>query len=274
MRRLNRSLFLPAALVVLGCVVAGCGGSGSIGGASSTRSGISLPSRSVTAQPSAPALPSKSASVPAGGAPAVTPSTVAPTLTAQPSSPAQPTAAAPTVLPSSAAAPLAPSVQPSSEAAPAGDSVVIWPWILLGVIVVIGIVLLVRRSSGRKSTAASWRSQVIDAYAKGAALYDAMSVAETPAALAADDAGARWSDIQRRADDLAQTLYALREAAVDEDDRAVVADTLAWLQVIRSAMDAERAPAGAGSGQAAIVRSRLESFEASLRALRATSDPQ
>jgi len=133
---------------------------------------------------------------------------------------------------------------------------------------------LIARSRGRRSAAAAgWRSRVIDAYAKGSALHDAMSVAETPGALAADDAGARWSDIQRRADDLAQTLYALREAAPDDEGRAKVADALASLQAARSAMDAERAPGGAGAQQAEVARERLISFEASLRALRA-SDQQ
>ena len=135
-------------------------------------------------------------------------------------------------------------------------------------------ILWIARARGRRSAvAAGWQSRVIDAYAKGSALHDAMSVAETPGALAADDASARWSDIQRRADDLAQTLYALREAAPDDENRARVADALASLQAVRSAMDAERAPGGAGAQQAEVARSRLAAFEASLRALRA-SDQQ
>jgi hypothetical protein len=129
--------------------------------------------------------------------------------------------------------------------------------------------VLAGRAAGRRSRAAgAWRSRVIDAYAKGSALHDAMSAAEVPGALAAADAGARWSDIQRRADDLTQTLYELRESAPGEEDRALVADSLTALQVVRSAMDAERGPAGAGAQQAEVVRSRLSSFEASLRALR------
>jgi hypothetical protein len=132
---------------------------------------------------------------------------------------------------------------------------------------------LITRSAGRRSAAkADWRSRIIDAYAKGSALYDAMSVAETPAGLAGDDAGARWYDIQRRADDLAQTLYALREAAPDEDSRARVADTLASLQAVRSAMDAERAPGGAGPQYAAVVRDRMFAFQSALRALRSPDE--
>ncbi len=132
-------------------------------------------------------------------------------------------------------------------------------------------ILWIARARGRRSAAAAgWQSRVIDAYAKGSALHDAMSVAETPGALAADDAGARWSDIQRRADDLAQTLYALREAAPDDETRARAADALASLQAVRSAMDAERVPGGAGAQQANVTRGRLSTFEASLRALRAS----
>ena len=133
---------------------------------------------------------------------------------------------------------------------------------------------MIVRSAGRRSAAAaSWVSRVIDAYAKGSALYDAMSVAETPAGLAANDAGARWSDIQRRADDLTQTLYALREAAPDDDSRARVADVLASLQAVRSAMDAERAPGGAGPLHPQVVRDRMFAFETALRTLRAYGEP-
>jgi hypothetical protein len=96
-----------------------------------------------------------------------------------------------------------------------------------------------------------------------------MAVAESPGAITAPDAGARWADIQRRADDLSQTLYALREAVPDPGDQARISDTLASLQAVRSAMDAERTLGGASPEQAEIIRSRLYAFESSLRALRA-----
>jgi hypothetical protein len=96
-----------------------------------------------------------------------------------------------------------------------------------------------------------------------------MSVAETQGARSAGDARARWYDIQRRADDLAQTLYALREAAPDPEDQARIADVLASLQAVRSAMDAERAPGGGDPELAEVVRRRLYDFESSLRVLRA-----
>jgi hypothetical protein len=165
-------------------------------------------------------------------------------------------------------APAAPATGSAAPAASSGTSL-IWLWVLLGVLVLAGLIALIARSSRRRSAAAAgWRSSLVDAYAKGSALHDAMSVAEAPGGLAAADAAARWSGIQRRADDLAQTLYALREEVPQHSpDGARIADTLASLQAVRSAMDAERAPGGAGYEQAGVVRSRLASFESSLRAL-------
>jgi hypothetical protein len=231
MRRSAKRLSLPMTLLVAGLLAAGCGGtiSSSIG---------SLPSRTATA----PARPSV---------------TAAPTT--QPGH---------TVTVTSA--PTAPATGSAAPAASSGTSL-IWLWVLLGVLVLAGLIALIARSARRRSAAAAgWRSRLVDAYAKGSALRDEMSVAEAPGGLAAADAAARWSDIQRRADDLAQTLYALREEVPQHSpDGARIADTLASLQAVRSAMDAERAPGGASLEQADVVRSRLASFESSLRALAA-----
>ena len=148
-------------------------------------------------------------------------------------------------------------------------SSLLWLWILLGAVVVVGVaVWLARRSGQRSAMATNWRSKVVDASAKGSALIDMMSMAESPGARAAEDASARWAEIQRRMDDLAQELYALRETAPGEAERERVADVLASLQAVRSAMDAERAPGGAGPEQGARVHDLLLTFEASLRALR------
>jgi len=186
------------------------------------------------------------------------------TVSARPSVTAAPT----TQPPAHSVTPTAASTVSATSGASSGTGL-IWLWVLLGVLVVAGLIVLVARSARRRSAAAAgWRSRLIEAYAKGSALRDAMSVAEAPGGLAAADAAARWSDIQRRADDLAQTLYALRGAVPqDSADRARVDDTLASLQAVRSAMDAERARGGAGLGQAEVVRGRLASFESSLRAL-------
>ena len=168
------------------------------------------------------------------------------------------------------AAPTAPATGSAAPGASSGTSLT-WLWVLLGVLVLAGLIALIARSGRRRSAAAAgWRSRLVDAYAKGSALHDAMSVAEAPGGLASADAAARWAGIQRRADDLAQTLYALREEVPQHSpDRARIADTLASLQTVRSAMDAERAPGGASLEQAGVVRSRLASFESSLRALAA-----
>ena len=229
MRCSTKRLSLPVTLLVAGCLAAGCG-------STITSSTGSLPSRTATVS----ARPSVTA------APAAPPSTQTVTTSA----------------------PTAPSSVFATPSASSGTSL-LWLWILLGALVVAGLVALIARSARRRSAAAAgWRSRLIDAYAKGSALHDAMSVAEAPGGLAAGDAAVRWSDIQRRADDLAQTLYALREAVPqDSADRAKIENTLASLQAVRSAMDAERAPGGASPEQAEVVRSRLASFESSLRAL-------
>jgi hypothetical protein len=246
-----RLLRAAAALIVVGSLAAGC--------SSATKSAISN-------------LPSKAASA-ASGLPTRPPAS--PTAPAEPTTEA-PTTEAPTPQPTTEPATTsAPAAQPTSSAAPASSSSnnLVWLWVVLAAIVLIAVIVWVARSSGRRSAAAAaWRSRVIDAYARGSALYDAMSVAEATGGRHAADAGARLSDIQRRADDYAQTLYALRESAPDEDARDRVADALAALQAVRSAIEAEHGPGGAGPQHAEAVRARLAFFEASIRALRGADE--
>jgi hypothetical protein len=146
--------------------------------------------------------------------------------------------------------------------------------VALGVLALIVIVVLIARSGRRRGPkpAEVWQSRAVDAYAKGSALYDAMRMAEAPGALTAQDAAARWADIQRRADDLGQTLYAMREAAPDEDKRMRTADVLAALQSVRTAMAAERGTDVSQVPPPDQVRSRLQSFRAALQALREPDD--
>ena len=238
MRRSAKSLSLPAAILVAVCLAvgaAGCAGAGSTVKGAISSAASNLPSRSATA-----------ATATTTGQPATT----APAATAAPSAAPQSTTAAP---------------------AAGSHTSLIWLWILLAAVLAAVLIAWVTRVARRGSAtaAADWRSRLVDAYAQGSALRDAMSVAETPGAMAAADAGARWADIQRRADDLAQTLYALRESVPDPADQMRIADTLASLQAARSAMDAERAPGGAGPWQAETVHGRLDAFESSLRTLRA-----
>lgn len=262
MRRLTKSSAVVAVILLAGCLAAGCSS-----GAKSAIANLS-PSRNTSSS----AGPSASSSATSTATSSPTPTaTSSPTPTASPS-PSTSESAAPSATPSAVPTAAAPTAQPSSSPAPASESSssLLWLWVLLGAVILIGLIVWIALASGRRSkAAASWQSRVIDAYAKGSALHDAMSVADTPGALIAGDAGARWSDIQLRADDLAQNLYALREAAPDDDARARLADVLAALQAVRSAMDAERAPGGAGPGQNEVARQRLMSFETALRALRA-----
>ena len=231
MRSFTRGWILPAAILAAGCLAAGCGSA---------------------AQDAAGNLASKAASA--------SPSLTLPTVTATATVTAP---AAPATTHEPAPPPTATGTGSSSGSTP------IWPWILLGVAVLAALTgWIVHASRRRSATAAGWQSRLIDAYAKGSALHDAMSVAESPGQFAAPDAGVRWADIQRRADDLTQELYSLREAVPDDGDRARIADTLVSLQAARSAMDAERAPGGPDPRQAEVVRDRLYSFEMSLRALR------
>ena len=257
MRFTTKGFSLPVVMLVAGCLVAGCGSSvkSAIGSATSrAASAVSSATQGATVTPT----------------PTVTPTTPTPTPTtpiAEPSTETVTATETATATPTESATSSTPSAAASGSSS--GTSL-LWLWILLGALILAGLIAWIVTSGRRRSAAtAGWRSRLIDAYAKGSALHDAMVVAEAQGDLASSDARARWYDIQRRADDLAQTLYALREAAPDPEDQAGIGDVLASLQAVRSAMDAERAPGGARQDLAEVVRRRLYAFESSLRALRA-----
>ena len=260
MRCTIKGLSLPVAMLVAGCLVAGCtsGAKSAIGSATSrAASAVSSATAGATATPTPTETPTPT---PTPTTPTEVPSTE--TVTATETATAAPT--------ESVTSP-APATSPSAAASGSSSGTsLLWLWILLGVLILAGLITWIATSGRRrKAAAAGWRSRLIDAYAKGSALHDAMSVAEVQGDLGGGDARARWYDIQRRADDLAQTLYTLREAAPDPEDQAAIADVLASLQSVREAMDAERAPGGARPELAEVVRRRLYAFESSLRALRA-----
>jgi hypothetical protein len=164
--------------------------------------------------------------------------------------------------------PAAAATAPAASSSSGSD--LIWLWVALGVLALIVVIVLIARSGRRRGPkpADVWRSRAADAYANGSALNDAMRLAEAPGALTAADAAPRWADIQRRADDLGQALYALREAAPDEDKRMRAANVLAALQAVRSAMAAERGTDVARVPPPEQVRSRLMSFGTALQELR------
>ena len=256
MRRLTGNLLLAATLLGAAGLATAC----SSGIASSASSAIA----SRTANQAASSSPAGSTSSPAvtSSSPSVPPVTV--TTTVPPSSaaatPAQPTATA--------------------TASPNGSgSVPVWLWIVIGLAVlavIIGVIALISRSSRRRAAvAAGWRTKVVDVYAEGSALLDAMRMADARGLVARDaTADAHWSDIQRRVDDLARALYALREEAPDDESRARVADVLNALQAARSAMDSERASGVASGPGEEIVRNRLAAFGASLSTLRSAYYPE
>lgn len=263
MRCTNKGFALPVAMLVAGCLVAGCtsGAKSAIGSATSrAASAVSSATGGATATPTPTETPTP------------TPTETPTTPTAEPST-ATVTATETATATESATSPT-PATSPSAAASGSSSGTsLLWLWILLGVLILAGLITWIATSGRRrKAAAAGWRSRLIDAYAKGSALHDAMSVAEVQGDLGGGDARARWYDIQRRADDLAQTLYTLREAAPDPEDQAAIADVLASLQGVREAMDAERAAGGARPELAEVVRRRLYAFESSLRALRASDE--
>jgi hypothetical protein len=143
--------------------------------------------------------------------------------------------------------------------------------VAVGIVVVAGLLIWALVARRRRSAAATdWRGRVIDAYAKGSALHDAMAAAETPGALTRSDpdAGYRWSDLQRRADDYSQLLYAMQQQAPGEIERFQVADVIASLQAARSAMAAERSTAAPDAGLVGIARDRIALFGSSVNSLR------
>jgi len=257
-RRLRRALLLLIALLAAASTAAGCAQASGIKGRLSPSGGArTSPDSSASVAPSSPTVapttvqPSVTATTPVTTPPATTPPAVT----------ATPTSTVPT-----------PTVSGSPSPAP-GAANLLWLWALLAVIVIIGLVILisqtVRRRAARNRT---WRAMAVDAFAKGSALHDAIYAASLPGQSSlpgqygAGNAAARWADIQRRADDLTQTLYALREAAPTEDERVRVDDVLASLQALQSATQTgDMSPGGLYSSN---LQTRLQYFQAALQALR------
>jgi hypothetical protein len=257
-RRLREALLLGIVLLTAAGFAAGCTQAGNVRARLSPSAGTATsPGRSASLTPTSPtvtATPTVQPSVTATTAqPSVTATTPAPTPSAVT---AAPTGAAP-----------APAVS-GSPAASNGAASLLWLWVLIAVIAVLGLIALVSQAARRRAARIrTWRAMAADAFAKGAALHDAVSVAGLPGAYGSENAGGRWADIQRRADDLTQTLYRLREAAPGEDERARVEDVLAALYALRSATQTgDMSPAGGpGAGH---IQARLRNFEAALQALR------
>ena len=270
-RRVRRTCAGLAGLIVFTVLLlAACGQT-----ASSVKQAVS----SITA--SSNSVTQSATSQPTTAEPTTAEPTTAQPTTAEPTT-AQPTTAEPTTAAPTTAAPTTAATTPASTqtAAPAAAATTpaagggsgfpwAWFWVALGIAAVAVLVIWAIIAHRRRASAATdWRTRVIDAYAKGSALHDAMAAAETPGALAAADAGLRWADIQRRADDYSQLLYRMQQEAPGDQERILVADVIASLQAARSAMDSERSAGHADGMLAGIVRDRISFFASSLSSLR------
>jgi len=245
-RRLMQSVLLAAVILFAGCLVAAC--------AQSARGAVtaSSPSAGTPAAPTAQPSPAPTAASPT----------------------AAPSTASPTAAPSTASTAPSPTPSSSSTSTSGFDFNLTWLWVALGAVVLLGIILLATRSPARarpSGAAANWRSTAVDAYAKGAALDGAVRAAERQGVFT-EAASIRWADLQRRADDLSEALYAMRETAPTEHRRVQVENAILSLRAVRDALDAQRSPADASSQQGGVLHSRLSALESSLNALRVPDD--
>ena len=245
MRRVMQSLLVAAVILFAGGLVTV--------GAQGARGAVTAPS------------PSADASAPPTAQPPPTPTAASPT-------PA-PSTASPTAAPSTAS----PSPTPSSSSTSTSgfNFNLTWLWVVLGALVLLGIILLATRSPARARPSAGgdrWRSRAVDAYAKGAALDSAVRSAERQD-LFTEAASVRLADLQRRADDLTETLFAMRETAPTEHRRVQVENAILSLRAVRDAVDARRAPGEASAQHAGVLSARLSALESSLNALRVPDDP-
>jgi hypothetical protein len=226
------------------------------------------------------ALGAVTASSPSAGAPATATAPAPPTPTVASPTPA-PSTASPTVAPSTAAT--TPSPTPSSSSgSTAGFGNLTWLWFVLGALVLVGIILLAtlspaRRRAGRAEGSlappvGNWHSRAVDAYAKSEAFDGAVRAAERQGVFT-EAASFHWADIQRRADDLTETLYAMRETAPSEHRRVQVENAILALRAVRDTMDAQRAPRDASAQRGGVLLSQLSALESALNALRVSDNP-
>jgi hypothetical protein len=192
----------------------------------------------------------------APGSPSVVPTTAAPS----------PSVSAPASSPAPSPTPSSSSPSPSASSSSPGPSKpfnLVWLWVLLAVIAaVVLIVVITQAGRGRADRTRAWRTRAADAYARGTALIQAVQGASQASQYGDQTAGARWADIQRRADDLTRALQALRQIAPTQYDRARVDDVSTALDAVRSASQAGDPSAGAR------LQARLRDFEDVLQGLR------
>ena len=192
---------------------------------------------------------------PVSPSPSVAPTTAAPSSSA----PAAPSSAATSATPSSSSA----TPSPTGSSGSSGPFSLVWLWIILAAIAAIALIVAISQvGRGRADRRRAWRTRAADAYARGTSLTGAVQGATQASQYRDPSAGARWTDVQRRAEDLTRALQTLREVAPTTYDRARVDDVLTTLSQVQSASQA-------GDPQAAArLQARLRDFEDALQALR------
>ena len=252
-QRLVKSVLLAGIILLAGCLVTA--------GAQHAHAAVAAVAAS---------SPGADAAATSAPPPSPTPTVASPT--------AAPTTASPTAAPSTAST--APSPSSSSTSSSGSGTNLVWLWFVLGALVLLGIILLATRSPARSRSSASpaspaaatnWHTRAVDAYAKGAAFDGAVRTAER-LDVTSEAASIHWADLRRRADDLTEALYAMRETAPTEHRRAQVENAILSLRTVRDAFDAQRPPGGAASQQGGVLRSQLSALESALNALRIPDD--
>jgi hypothetical protein len=283
MRRLGKTVLLAGAILAAGCLTMACAlvASGTVASPWAGRSVVASAGQAGRAATS----PRPSGVLAAAAQPSDTPS--APTPTALPTTPTAlpttPTAVPTTPTPTATSA--SPTASPTSTSSGtnlfSGD--LIWLWVILGALVLLGIILLATRSPGRSSgggtpvasrpppmPTSGWHAKVTEAYSEGAALDQSVR------AVARQDAftdAALNSDLQRRIYHLTETLYGMRDTAPTETRRAQVVNSLLALEAVTDVINARRTPGGANSPQGMGLNARLAALESSLNDLRVPEQP-
>ncbi len=198
---------------------------------------------------------------PANPTPTTAPPTTAPPTTSAPTPPARPSSVAPS--------PSSTSPSPSVSGSPtsgSGSFNLVYLWIALAVIAAIVVIAVISSvARGRTARRRAWQTRAADAYARGSSLFQAVQAATQANQYRDPSAGARWADVQARAEDLTRILQSLRAGAPGEYERARVDDAISGLDAVRSASQAgDQAAAGR-------LQARLREFEDAMQALR---DPQ
>jgi hypothetical protein len=304
MRRLGKTVLLAGAVLAAGCLTMACAlvatgtvaspwAGRSVVASSVHRDAASSVHRDGAAASSVHCHGAVAHSRPSGGTvlaaaaqPSDTPTPVTPTAvpttpTAVPTTPtAVPTT--PTAVPTtpSSASPTPSPTSTGSGGAFSGD--LIWLWVILGALVLLGIILLATRSPGRSSggtpvttrpppmPTSGWHAKVTEAYSEGAALDHAVRAVARQDAFA--DA-ALFADLQRRIYHLTETLYGMRDTAPTETRRAQVVNALLTLEAVTDLVNARRTPGGANSPQGMGVNARLAAMESALNDLRVPEQP-